>query len=382
MARRHAALSRAAVAACLLLLADSAVASNHRHRASAFPRRTPSTCRRSSDIVYISFERPELYEHVASYHTARAVAGKARVHHLNVINTHTFEYSSRRESADTSTIYAGLDVRRVDMDMAQITGYTDLWRHYMHSSTNGRDYEMLCIARFLGLREFCMTSGIDVFTHLDGDLALFDDAVLDAMCIPPNHTAWHSSRVGTFLSTWTCGEVGLFADFLLRFYVRANRTQVAVDISRAGAPDPIDDSRRAEIESEAPAFQAAGVAPHHISDMHLLAAFYAGDHAAGHAQRHAPQPYFHRDVHTEHDNFTPLENIRYLVDPSLTQLVCDDEDIFDAQIRLTPTEQQYRSSNGTWHRLQGAHFQGSECKAHLVRTLGEPVLALMRQPQA
>jgi hypothetical protein len=58
----------------------------------------------------------------------------------------------------------------------------------------------------------------------------------------------------------------------------------------------------------------------------------------------------------------------------LAPRLCEDETVFDANMRLTETEHQYRA-NGEWHTLLGAHFQGSECKPHLVRSLGRPLLA-------
>jgi len=364
----HAALVRAAVAASVVLQA-AAVAHHRPRHANASSH---SGCRRSSDIVYVSFERPELYQYVASHHTARALGGKARVHHLNLINTRT-DYGRRLQLADDGSLHADLGVQRIDMDLAQVTGYADFWRQYMHSSANGRDYELLCIARFLALRDFCLESGIDVFTHLDGDLMLFDDAVLDAMCIPQNHTAWYLSKGSTFLSTVTCREVGLFADFLLRFYVRANRTQVAVDLHRVGAPGIIDDSHRLEIEWAAPEFVAARVEPRQVSDMFLMRAFYEGDHTAG-PTHHPSHPYFLRDEYPRVDSMTALENMRYMFDPDTARRLCEDETVFDANMRLTETEHQYRA-NGEWHTLLGAHFQGSECKPHLVRSLGRPLLA-------
>lgn len=365
----QAALVRAVVAAGLVL--HAAAAAHHRHHLRGNASGSPSGCRRSSDIVYVSFERTELYQYVASYHTGRALAGKARVHHLNLVNTRTEYGRPSRLAVDTSA-HADPDVHRVDMDMAQVTGYADFWRQYMHSSANGRDYEMLCIARFLALRDFCMESGVDVFTHLDGDLMLFDDAVLDAMCVPPNRTAWHYSKGSTFLSTMTCREVGLFADFLLRFYVRANRTQVALDLHRLGAPGIIDDPHRMEIEWAAPEFVAAGVEPRQVSDMFLMRAFYEGNHTAG-PTHHPSNPYFLRDEFARVDNMTPLENMRYMFDPDTARRLCEDEAVFDANMRLSETEHQYRA-NGEWHTLLGAHFQGSECKPHLVRSLGGPVL--------
>lgn len=356
--------------AIVALLATTATATS-RHHARSSPRHTPA-CRRSQHVVYTSFERPELYMHVASYHTMRAVAGKAQVHHLNIFNTGT-EYHNSSIAEVHPNLHNATGVHRHDIDLNKTTGFADLNRHYLHSSVNGRDYEMLCMARFLVLRNFCKDSGIDVFTHLDGDIAVFDGTFLDSVCIPANHTSWFYSQGSTFLSTVSCRDVGEFADFLLRFYMRANRTDLVADIVKHGTPDPVSDYWSAMLHLQVPEYAETRLAPHHISDMYLLIAFFTATHVGGRAH-HPPHPYIYRHAHPGVDDLTPVDNLRAAVPvPNL----CDDAAVFDAHVRLSETEQLYRVGE-SWHKLRGVHFQGAECKAHLVRTLGKPVLALAK----
>lgn len=371
---RLAALRLATAGLLLLATAPALATSRHHHHARSTPRHTPS-CRRSQHVVYMSFERPELYMHVASHYTARALAGKAHVHHLNIVNTHTeygdSEYLAKVDAPDVD--HQGR-IQRHDVNMSSITGYADLSKHYLHSSVNGRDYELLCMARFLALRDFCMEAGIDVFTHLDGDLAVFDDTFLDRVCIPANHTSWYYSLGSTFMSTLTCREVGEFADFLLKFYVRANRTAVVQDIARLGVTEPVNDYWRAVLEFHVPEYTAVKVSPRHISDMFLLMAFFKADTIGDH--RHTPpNPYFYSAHASGATVFDALANVRSLF-PDARETLCHNSTMFGAHLRLSETEQLYRA-NGTWHKLMGAHFQGNDCKGHMVRTLGRPLLAAL-----
>ena len=106
--------------------------------------------------------------------------------------------------------------------------------------------------------------------------------------------------------------------------------------------------------------------------MYLMIAFYSGNHAAS-SSHHATRQYFFRDGHQGTDMCTPLRNVRSLFDAETARRLCDDDDdTFNANLRITQTEHMYRA-NGKWHPLSGAHFQGN-CKAYLVRLLGGPVL--------
>lgn len=340
--------------ACSLKLA---AAYHHRgHDAHHAP-----TCRPAAHIVYTSFERAEPYMLAARYHTSRAVAGRATVHHVNIVNTGT-DYAQRRPHEPDLGTDAAVVAHTVDL--ARVSGYADFHQHYLHSSTNGRDYEMLCMARFLALRDFCKAHAIDVFMHVDGDIALFDATLLDTACIPHNHTAWYYADASTFLSTLTCREVDAFATFLLKFYVRANRADVVADIVTHG--DPVDDDKRAAINQRIPEYAAAGLPPHHVSDMHLLAAFLA----AG-LTDYRPAPYVYITAQHAANALVPLGNVRDLFGGALRERLCRDAATFDAHVRISATEQTYKATDGTWHKLHGGHFQGIECKQHLVRTLGK-----------
>lgn len=127
------------------------------------------------------------------------------------------------------------------------------------------------------------------------------------------------------------------------------------------------------IEAQVPEYAAAKMSPRHVSDMNLLAAFFEAQRDGSH-QNPAPNPYIYHRHHAHEDTLVALANLRSLFPEDVGEALCIDDTIFDAFVRLSETQQQYYV-NGTWHTLPGAHFQGSDCKAHLVRTLGRPVLA-------
>ena len=352
-----------ALAACTLAAATSATGE---------PR-----CRRAKHVLYATFERPHLYQYVTAFYTARSLAPSTTIHVLNLVNTNTSLATARHAGPSRSghaAFLARSGVQWHDVDLKAVVGYSDLRRHYIHSSTNGVDYEMLCLARFLAMADFCRTLGIDTFTHLDGDVAVFDAAFLDHVCIPDGYASWYLSGASSFLHTISCHEVGAFADYILRFYVRSSRTDVVRDIVAHGGPNANID--RASVEAAAPEFRELGMKPPQFSDMYVLDAFMRAPTSSG----GNPHRRFTRYIQsTQQGGITPyLRPFGRLLDlfPGHDNDLCQaNHRIMAGKLRLNETHQQAHV-NGTWHVLPGAHFQGAECKGLLEGELALPLLKL------
>jgi hypothetical protein len=159
-----------------------------------------ATCSRSKHVVLASFGEPEEYHTVALYFASKFP--NASVHHLwlhlgnkeeeaavetttetalgwQLLKKRAAELKKMNKSrqhkspVDWRAFYRSRGIHRSVVDMASLDAYHNLRATYLHSSIKGYEYELLCFARFIGLREFCSSKGIDQLTWIDADKQLY-----------------------------------------------------------------------------------------------------------------------------------------------------------------------------------------------------------------
>jgi len=131
------------------------------------------------------------------------------------------------------------------------------------------DYELLCFARFIGLRRFCSERGIDEPTFLDADVIVFHRDFLTKVRIPANHSLWSVHDRSSFLASMTCYSIGDFVDYMVDFYQQRDRRKIVSTIETYG-DDELDPTKLQGLRDREPAFDALGVKPKLISDMYLF----------------------------------------------------------------------------------------------------------------
>jgi hypothetical protein len=170
------------------------------------------------------------------------------------------------------TIYNRLRVHRHNVDLSLEDSYHALARSYLHSSAREVDYELLCFARFIGLRRFCTERGIDELTFLDADVIVFDREFLTKVRIPANHSLWTVHDRSSFLASMTCFSIGDFVDYMVDFYQQCDRRKIVSTIDIYG-DDELDPTKLPGLRDREPAFDVLRIKPKLFSDMYLFERF-------------------------------------------------------------------------------------------------------------
>jgi len=284
-----------------------------------------SNCSRSKHVVLASFGEPEECHTVSLYFASKFP--NASVHHLwlhlkdaeekevaqettekaatsaatfpwhQLLKKRTTELKKKmatsrnrhKSSIDWRAFYRSHGIHRSVVDMASLDAYHKLRSTYLHSSVNGYEYELLCFARFIGLREFCSSKKIDQLTWIDADIPIFDPDFLDRVCLPQGYSIWSLTRGSSFLSTMTCSEIGRFVDYTLDFYAKENRHALVRAIHEHGSD--MDNAKHIsdQVRQAEPKFVELGIDPKHFSDMFLFGKFLNETNARANAAEAAEE---------------------------------------------------------------------------------------------
>lgn len=142
---------------------------------------------------------------------------------------------------------------------------------YVHSSTNPPEFERFCLARFISLHHFCETHSIMSMIHIDLDIVPFTDLFELA-----GHSPWSLNKHSSYFVHWNAAALAEFANSILAFYCRSNRTELYMDISRFGndfRDSVLASSGYARLQAELQEFWPDNIPKQQFSDMNLFISF-------------------------------------------------------------------------------------------------------------